>query len=66
MRQHHEVGTHTVSVMMAPYSDIYVSQNQQTVLDMAIDRGYHKIMQLLLERGADPNRQDEVRIEYIL
>ena len=51
------------SVLMAPYS--YLSQNQQTALHMAIKRGHHETVQLLLERGADPNRQDGVRVVYI-
>ena len=51
------------SVLMAPYS--YLSQNQQTALDVASFIGHHKTVQLLLERGADPNRQDMVKDVYI-
>ena len=32
---------------------------------MAGERGDHKTVQLSLERGADPNKQDWVRVEYI-
>ena len=44
----------------------YLSQVQKSALDMATDKCHYMIMQLLLERGADPNRQDEVRVVYIL
>ena len=32
---------------------------------MASKEGHHETVQLLLERGADPNRQDAVRVVYI-
>ena len=32
---------------------------------MASERGHHETVQLLLERGADPNRLDRVRVVYI-
>ena len=40
-------------------------QYQQTALSMAVRKGYHKIVQLLLEGGADPNRLNNVRVVYI-
>ena len=55
------VGYTHVLVLMASYS----TQNQQTALHMAIRRSHHETVQLLLERGADPNRQDRVRVVYI-
>ena len=33
---------------------------------MASENGHHETVQLLLERGADPNRQDGVSVMYIL
>ena len=39
---------------------------QQTALHMAVEKGYHEIVQLLMEGRADPNKQDRVRAVYIL
>ena len=37
-----------------------ITQDQKTTLHYAIDRGDHETVQLLLEKGADPNAQDWV------
>jgi len=60
----------TMQVSSADYTEgslfQYLSQILQwTALHWASERGHRETVQLLLERGADPNRLDWVRVVYI-
>ena len=54
---------------MYKYNEMYnvmytcsTTQDQKTALHYASEEGHHETVQLLLEKGADPNVQDEVRV----
>lgn len=40
---------------------IYLTQYNRTALHMASENGHSETVQLLLKKGADPNRCDQVR-----
>jgi len=64
-------GVHHVLYMLDTYVCVstgflfwYLSQFQQTALHRASEGGHHETVQLLLERGADPDRQVRMRGVY--
>ena len=52
-------------IVMALYTDISSQYQQWTALQVASDNSHHETVQLLLERGADPQGVDQVRVVYI-
>ena len=38
------------------------TQDQETALHLASEEGHHETVQLLLEKGTDPNSQDKVSV----
>ena len=40
----------------------FTTQDQKTALHYASEDGHHETVQLLLEKGADPNLQDKVSV----
>ena len=55
----------TLRLCMYMYNVMYTcstKQDQKTALHLASERGHHETVQLLLEKGADPNVQDVVSV----
>ena len=53
----------TLRLCMYMYNVMYTcstTQDQKTALHYASKEGHHEIVQLLLEKGADPNTRDKV------
>ena len=64
---HTHTHTHTyIPACVCMHTFRYLPQYQRhTPLYLASEGGHHKTVQLLLERGADPNRRDVVRVVCI-